>query len=202
MKKRKGKSNMGTMTVNGGVGLQVNMSVGRIQKTKEGNTIGTKHVEVTINGKQRPRKVYFIVVDGLEYYETYRSLAPITNAKYKSLAEFERNLTVPARTKLCVAVTELTEEEKLGRLLFSFLPEKMLKKPVNEIRTTLKTFIQGGLKNAMDKVKEAKKKKKNPKLLNVKEKLIKEIKQLERQIARNDAKIAKMEAEYAQMKQQ
>jgi DNA-binding PadR family transcriptional regulator len=70
-------------------------------ETKQGVKISKDEVTIVVKGKKTPVKVYAITVGGVKKYAKRRALAPVDNAKYMTLEQFEadRNTVKPRKAK-------------------------------------------------------------------------------------------------------
>lgn len=85
-------------------------------ETKQGAAITTGELPLTVKGKKKAVKVYVITVKGTKLYAVRRALAPVDNAKYLPMKEFEaaRNVTKSrkAKEKKAAAPVELSAEAR------------------------------------------------------------------------------------------
>ncbi|MEI8078141.1 MAG: hypothetical protein WCH61_00750 [bacterium] len=88
----------------------------RATQTKQSAKISEKELTITVKGKKTKVKVYVITVKGVEKYAVRRPLAPVDNAKYLPLREFEaaKNATKPRQSKKAAVAAVVFPEEAVA----------------------------------------------------------------------------------------
>jgi len=102
----------------------------RATQTNQGAKITEKELAVSIKGKKARIKVYAITVKGVEKYAVRRPLAPVNNAKYLALAEFEaaKNASKPRQSKKAAAAAIVFSEEAAALIpVIAKLPKDVIK---------------------------------------------------------------------------
>ena len=84
--------------------------------TKQGAKISVDTVTLTVKEKKKTVKVYAITVGSVKKYAKRRALAPVDNAKYMTLEQFEadRNTVKPRKSKKTAAPAAVLSSEALA----------------------------------------------------------------------------------------
>ena len=102
----------------------------RATQTNQGAKITEKELTILVKGKKTKVKVYVITVKGAEKYAVRRPLAPVDNAKYLPLQEFEaaKNASKPRKSKKAAVPAFVFPEEATALIpALAKLPKDVIK---------------------------------------------------------------------------
>ena len=102
----------------------------RATQTKQGAKITEKELTIMVKGKKTKVKVYAVTVKGVEKYAVRRPLAPVDNAKYLPLQEFEvaKNAAKPRQSKAAAVPAVVFPEEATALIpAIAKLPKDVIK---------------------------------------------------------------------------